>query len=264
MWQYVLPALFTLFIWWFSTGIIIYLDGLPRKTYVLSLYASTVLLGDALIGLWFSRHNTSLSAAYIAFSCAIMVWAWVEMAFLMGFVTGSRKKVCPLNVRGWHKAWLALQTLWHHEIALVSLGAAIVALTWGAENQLGTWTFFTLYVMRLSAKLNVFLGVRNLNEAFLPDHLRYLGSYFTKKWMNPFFPIAVSLSSFAAAGVWQAAFAHNVTPFEATALTFTGMLLSLAVLEHWFLVLPLPAELLWKWGMASREEALPGAQKAAP
>jgi putative photosynthetic complex assembly protein 2 len=264
MWQYILPAMFTLFIWWLSTGVILYLDGLPRKTYSLSIYASSVLLGDALIGLWFSRHNTSLSSAYIAFTCAIMVWAWVEMAFLMGYVTGSRKTVCPLNARGWHKAWLALQTLWHHEIALLVLGATITLLTWGAENQLGVWTFLTLYVMRLSAKLNVFLGVRNLNESFLPEHLRYLGSYFTKKWMNPLFPLSVSLSTFAAAAVWQAAFAPYVSPFQATALTFTGMLLSLAVLEHWFLVLPLPAERLWNWSMHSRAEALPPAQKITP
>ena len=30
-------------------------------------------------------------------------------------------------------------------------------------------------------------------------------------------------------------------PFEATALTFAGTLLTLAILEHWFMVLPLPS-----------------------
>ena len=34
--------------------------------------------------------------------------------------------------------------------------------------------------MRQSAKLNVFLGVRNLSEEFLPQHLHYLQSYFTR------------------------------------------------------------------------------------
>ena len=29
----------------------------------------------------------------------------------------------------------------------------------------------------------------------------------------------------------------------------------LAVLEHWFLVLPLPSEALWSWGLRSRASA---------
>jgi hypothetical protein len=28
--------------------------------------------------------------------------------------------------------------------------------------------------------------------------------------------------------------------------------MALAVVEHWFMVLPLPVELLWSWGMRSR------------
>ena len=32
--------------------------------------------------------------------------------------------------------------------------------------------------MRQSAKLNLFLGVRNLGVEFLPQHLRYLQSFF--------------------------------------------------------------------------------------
>ena len=28
--------------------------------------------------------------------------------------------------------------------------------------------------------------------------------------------------------------------------------MALAIVEHWFMVLPLPVELLWSWGMRSR------------
>jgi putative photosynthetic complex assembly protein 2 len=254
MQEYIAPIVFTLFLWWFSTGVILYLDGLPRHTYRLSFYAFTVLLGDAFVGLWFSRYNTTISAAYVAFTCAILVWAWVEVAFLMGFVTGSRKSACPLHARGWHKAWLAFQAIWHHELALLVLGLVIYALTQGAPNQIGMCAYGTLYVMRLSAKLNVFLGVRNLNEHFLPEHLRYLGSYFTRKWMNPLFPVTVSVASIATAAVWHSALTAGVSDFHAAAYSFIGTLLALAVLEHWFLVLPIPIEWLWKWGFYSRDE----------
>ena len=45
-----LPLLATLFIWWFSTGLILYLDGLPRSTYKWSMLWATVLAAVAFAG----------------------------------------------------------------------------------------------------------------------------------------------------------------------------------------------------------------------
>ena len=105
--------------------------------------------------------------------------------------------------------------------------------------------------MRQSAKLNIFFGVRNLYSEFLPDHLRYLESYFTRKPMNPLFPVSVTLSTVLAVLLWEQAFIADAGAFEVAGLTFLGTLLTLAVLEHWFLVLPLPVEALWSWGLRS-------------
>jgi putative photosynthetic complex assembly protein 2 len=126
------------------------------------------------------------------------------------------------------------------------------ALTWGGSNPTGLLCFAILWVMRQSAKLNVFLGVRNLNEDFLPSHLKYLQTYFTRKPMNSLFPVSVLVSTWLAVLVWQGATAERVNVFDATVLTFAGTLLSLAILEHWFMVLPLPSEALWAWGLRSR------------
>ena len=71
----------------------------------------------------------------------------------------------------------------------------LVLLTWGAPNQIGVWTFVILWLMRLSAKLNVYLGVPNLTEEFLPDDLAYLKSYFANAPMNLLFPISVTPST---------------------------------------------------------------------
>ncbi len=45
------------------------------------------------------------------------------------------------------------------------------------------------------------------------------------------------------------------TADEGMAIRFTllSVLMGLAILEHWFLVLPLPSEKLWKWGFKSHE-----------
>ena len=258
MFEYVLPVLYTLFAWWLSTGVILYLVGLPRWTFKWTMTGATVLLAVSMIGLVLTRNDTRLVGAYIAFSCALGVWAWQEVAFLLGYVTGPMRLPCPPDLIGWQRTVRAFRTVLHHELALLSLGAGVLAATWDGANQTGLWCFTVLWVMRQSAKLNLFLGVRNLYESFLPAHLKYLHSYFRRRALNPLFPICVIAASAAAWMMWLSAFAPMISPFEATSLTFASILLSLAVLEHWFLVLPMPSEWLWAWGLKSR---VPQAQK---
>jgi putative photosynthetic complex assembly protein 2 len=250
-----LPFLYTLFVWWFSTGVILYLDGLPQRTFKWTMLGATVLLAAALVGMTVSSNDTSVAGAYCGFTCAILVWAWQEVAFLLGIVTGPRRTPCPEGAVGWARARLAFQAVLHHELALVVLALAVLAVTWNAPNQTGWWTFVVLWTMRQSAKLNVFLGVRNLNEGFLPPHLKYLQTYFTRKGMNGLFPVSVAVATMVAIPVWRAAFAPGASAFDVASLALIGSLLGLAILEHWFLVLPLPSEDLWKWGLRSRDAA---------
>ena len=70
--------------------------------------------------------------------------------------------------------------------------------------------------------------------------------------MNPMFPISVIASTAVVVPVWGAAVAPGVGDATAAALSLVGTLLGLAILEHWFLVLPLPSESLWSWGLRSR------------
>lgn len=249
---YVLPVIYTLFVWWFSTGVILYLNGLPRPTHKWTMAAATVLLGIALLGVAVTASDTRVSGAYLAFTAALMVWAWQEVGFLLGYVTGPRRLACPPDAQGWRRVGHAVMAILYHELALLVLGAAILALTWRQPNQLALWTFAVLWLMRLSAKLNVFLGVRNLNEQFLPEHLRYMHTYFRQRPSNALFPVSViAVTALAAAG-WHSAVTSRLGAFDITACSFVAMLLSLALLEHWFMVLPLPSERLWDWGMRSR------------
>ena len=255
--QVAFPVLYVLFLWWFSTGLILYLNGLPRWTFKWTLTGATFYLALALIGLYATRDDTRITGAYLGFTCALLVWAWQEVAFLLGSVTGSRRQPCPESAKGGRRFWLAFQAVWHHELALLVLGAAVLMTTWGGENPTGWWTFVVLYVMRLSAKLNLFLGVRNLSESFLPPHLRYLQSYFRHRRMNGLMPWSLLAGGAVAGWLWWLSGNALLSPFEATALVFAAILLSLAVLEHAFMVLPLPSEALWSWGLRSREPEVP-------
>jgi putative photosynthetic complex assembly protein 2 len=254
MQPYLLPLLFTLFVWWFSTGLILYLDGLPQRTFKWTMLGATAVCALGIVGLAVSSAHTSVAAAYCAFTCALLVWAWQETAFLLGWVTGPRRTPCPAAARGWQRARFALQTVLHHELALAVLAAAVLAATWRQPNQTGWWTFAILWTMRQSAKLNVFLGVRNLSENFLPAHLKYLHTYFTRKPMNPLLPVSVLLATAAAVPIGIAAAAPGASAFEVASLTLAVTLLSLAILEHLFLVMPLPLEGLWTWALRANRE----------
>jgi putative photosynthetic complex assembly protein 2 len=262
--QYALPFAFTVLVWWASTGAILYLDGLPARTFPRTMAATTVVAALAVWGLWYSSGQTTVTAAYCGFTCAILIWAWQEVAFLLGYVTGPRRTPCPAGARGWTRVRYALGTVAHHEVALVVLAVFVVAATWDRPNLTGLWTYLVLWTMRQSAKLNVFLGVRNLNADFLPEHLKYLQTYFVRAPMNALFPASVAAATIVAIPLWQAASADGAGAFQVTSMTLVASLLSLAILEHALLVLPLPAERLWSWGMRSHVATAQAAQPPVP
>ena len=254
--QYAPPVLSGLLIWWFSTGLILFLDGLPRHTFRYSMASATLLLIAALYGLASSAGDTSATGAYTAFTCAVLIWGWLEISFYMGYVTGPRTRHCHHGCHGWRHFGHAIQASLYHEIAVLILAAAVLRLTWGSPNQFGVWTFVTLWWMHQSARLNVFLGVSNLNAEFLPEHLSHLRSFFRGAPMNMLFPFSVTLSTIAAILLAQQALADPANTVRCIGYTLVTTMMVLAILEHWFLVLPLPAarvwNRLWQWSLGSR------------
>jgi putative photosynthetic complex assembly protein 2 len=255
---YLWPALFALFLWWFSTGAVIYLDGLPRRTFKWSMLGATAVTLAALYGIGASADDTSLAAAYCAFASGLLAWGWIEISFYTGYVTGPRTQPCPEGCRGWkHFGHAIMSSLWH-EIAILAGVAIVAALTWGQPNQIGLWTFVVLWWMHQSAKLNVFLGVRNVTEEFVPEHLTFLRSFLTKRnSMNLLFPVSVTVSTVVCVYLVDAAIQPGASTFEAAGYSFLATLMALAILEHWFLMLPLPAQKLWSWGLKSRPAGQP-------
>ena len=248
---FALPAVYALFVWWFSTGVIIYLDNLPRRTHRWSMLAATVVLAVALHRLHATSGNTSVTSAYAAFTYGLLVWGWQEMSFFMGFITGPVREPCPPDCTGWASFVRAVWACVYHELTSIAFGAAIVALTYGAPNQIGFWTYFVLWSMRMSAKLNVLLGVRNLNAEFIPEHLAFIRSFLRHRPMNLLFPFAVTAATIIAVVLVQRAVAPGTNDFTATGTIFVALLLILAIIEHWFLVLPMPAARLWSWSLSA-------------
>ena len=57
--DYAQPALFALFLWWFSTGVILYLDRRHPSTFKWSMAGATLILAASLWGLARSSTDTS-------------------------------------------------------------------------------------------------------------------------------------------------------------------------------------------------------------
>ena len=252
MLAYAYPIFYALFLWWFSTGIVLYLDGLPIRTFRWSMLGATVLLAVSLRCLASGNDDTTVGGAYAAFTFGLLAWGWQEISFYMGMVTGLRTQACPHGCSGWRHFGHAIRVSLFHEISIFITAYIVFSLVWPGTNHFGLWTFVVLWWMHQSARLNVFLGVRNLSEEFLPEHMAFLKSFLTKKPMNLLFPVSVTVSTIIAVVLFQKASEPTATSFQLTGYVFLGTLMTLAILEHWFLVLPLPFGALWNWSLKSR------------
>jgi putative photosynthetic complex assembly protein 2 len=251
---------YVLFVWWFSTGAVLLLVGLSERHGLLLKCGAACLFASSLLGVAVSSQDTTVAGAYCVFTCAILLWGAVEISLLAGWVTGPRPEFCPRGCAKADRLWYALQAIAYHELALIGTAVLVFAVTAGAPNQLGWWTFAALLLLRQSAKVNLFLGVRTLNDELLPPQVDFLRSYFARKPMNALFPFSVTLATAAAAGFVTAAVDQSNSDFEALAFSLLGVLVALGALEHWFMMLPVPVVDLWRWsvrGKAERTSASP-------
>jgi putative photosynthetic complex assembly protein 2 len=251
--DYVIPVLYTLFVWWLTTGVLLYLHRLPARTYRRSMLGMMVIAGAALFGHAFASLGTEPSDAYLAFSCALVLWGWLELGYFTGFLVGPHCDPCPEGCSGRRRFWLALRTGLFLEIGIIVTAAVLVVAAWEAPNQVGVWSFLVLWLMRLSAKLNLFLGVPNLHDHWLPEQMRFLSTYMVRRPMNLLFPFSITTATLVLGLLVQIASQPEMGDFQRIGLMLVSTLLALGILEHWFLVLPFSEEVIWRWAMKGKQ-----------
>lgn len=242
----VAPILATLALWWISTGVILVLGGRSDTSRQISLAFTSLLAIGSFIALWMTRDLTTPMGTYTAAMAALILWAWHEMSFLFGYITGPNRETCPTGLTGWSRFRSATATLIHHELALAATIIVLAIMSIGAGNGVGLQIFSLLFALRLSSKLNLFFGAPHFTDQFLPGRLAYLHSYFNTGQAGLFFILSTGAIALLAAGLfWMAALATS--PFQASAFALLGALAALGALEHLFLALPLPDAALWRW-----------------
>ena len=232
--------------WWFFTGLILWLvhrfQSIHRWIFALAtglMVVALIIAGDVAL-------DTSPQGAVIGFCLALVLWGWLEMGYLMGFVTGPVNQQCPQHARLAQRLYWGVGTSLYHELALIVVGSTLLLLTFDAPNKTALWSFLTLWAMRWSAKLNLVLGVRNYNIEWLPSHLAYLDSYIPRRRINGLFPISVIAGIAATAWLFTLATGSHAI-WDRIAFALVATLMALGTLEHLFLMLPLHDAALWRW-----------------
>ena len=237
-----------IFLWWFSTGVILLA---VRKADRSGRHLETVIAGLPLLvaGVWAvtaSLMRADVAGVYLGFLGALAIWGWIELAFLAGVVTGPMRNECLPGLSGKPRFFRAFATVAHHELLLTVGLLGLVLASGGAENQIALATYLILYLARIFAKLNLFFGVPRINTEFVPHRLRHLKSYFRRGPVTLAFPAAITaltaLLAICTERLWFAGSEATVVGYGLlTALT------ALALLEHWLMVIPLPDAKLWRW-----------------
>jgi putative photosynthetic complex assembly protein 2 len=245
-----LASLTALFLWWFSTGAILLVirraDRRGRGAHGMAVLAGVpvLVLGMATVG-W-SLDQVSVKGAYAGFLGALMIWGWIELAFLGGVITGPMRAACPPGLAGRARFQRAWGTVAHHELLLTAALLGLVMASNGAANQVAVQAYLILYFARISAKLNLFFGVPRINVEFVPARLAYLASYFRRGPATLMLPLAITGLT-AALAVCIERLLSAADPGAITGYALLTALTALALLEHWLMVVPLPDARLWRW-----------------
>ena len=234
----------TVAMWWSGTAAVLFAvraRSAKRPAFVLG---ATILAVCALALLRALGDRVDLLGAVGSFACAVVVWGYVEFLFLTGRVVGPRNASCETECSGWRHAGHALRAILHYEAALVGAALAVAAASSGRENQTGLAAFLVLLGLRASAQLNLFLGVRNLSEEWMPAELLHLRRFLRRRAMNPLLPFSVAVASIAAALLAREALAET-SELRIARSAVLASLAALGALEHLLLVLPFDPTRLW-------------------
>lgn len=247
-----MPFIVTVAIWFIATGLIAWADNRESTTFSKSIAigAGGGILGLVLILL--ASVSAAVGAVYVAFVGALLVWAWHEISFLTGVAAGPRRGIADPGLTGMARFRQASATVMHHEVALALTALLLISLSWNAANQIGATVFVVLFGLRLTSKINLFIGVPNSTSEMLPDQLAYLKTYFGPNRMTVL--LAISIAAIAVVTAWFGALALAAPAGSAemvgASLLFTLCLLG--ALEHLFLALPFRDGMLWGWALPKR------------
>ena len=244
---HIVPFVVTIMIWFVATGIVAWADNRDAKT-----FPKRLMIGGAggitgLLVILAASRSVSVLGVYAAFIGALLVWGWHEIGFLTGAAAGPRREAASPGLKGARRFAEATSTVIHHEVMLALTALLLISLSWNMPNQIGATVFVLLFGLRLSAKINMFIGVPNSTAEMLPPHLAYLKTYFGPNRLTVL--LAASIAAIVWVSFWFGSLALSA-PLGSAKMVGASLLATLCLLgalEHGFLALPFRDGMLWGW-----------------
>lgn len=245
------PVLIAILAWWVGTGVVLYLQQRIRPVRKPLIISLGLMASISLLAMVIGAQGIDIWQSYLGFFAAITLWGSIELSYYTGLIGGVHKRACPAGCDTGKRFRLALGASIWHELSVLFAGGVVMTLLHNADNLTGLYTFLVLWLMRWSAKLNLFFGVPNFNTDWFPKRLAYAHSYIRRAPVSWFFPVSVLLACFFAAKMITTGLASP----EVQSLVFIlpGVLLSLAIVEHLFMALPIADSELWNRIFAHEE-----------
>ena len=109
--------------WWLLTGLALLLVHQPHERarmgfIILSILA---LLAWCLVPL--TVDSSEPLAAAVGFMLGLLIWGWLEVSYLLGYVNGPNHEVCEKNATMWERFKGGVATTIYHEVCvLLSVG----------------------------------------------------------------------------------------------------------------------------------------------
>lgn len=230
-------------VWWIGTGVVLYLQQTLSARSAFTRWSLVALSAACVAGLWLTKDTLTVTSAVSAFVIAVTLWGVVELSYYLGFITGIHKRPCPPESTGLNRFSLALGASVWHELLALSLGLVLCAALIGTNNPTGAYTYLVLWLMRWSAKLNLFLGVPHFQADWFPTQFDYLKTYLKQAPVSWFFPVSVACASWLV--VQWVLLSMSSTGASALVYSLPAALLVLAIIEHGFMALPIAESRLW-------------------
>ena len=236
-------------LWWLLTGIALMCVHQVSAVRNLVLGVATVVAGTSFWILPETAATHSVHSVLVGFLIALLIWGWLELVYLMGYVTGPNKDQAPGGAPTGKRFILALATIIYHEVlALAIIVLAFLQVGLEGNNLITPLVLSVLWIMRCSTKLNLFFGVRHFNENWLPKSLSYVTSFIVVGKNSALIVPTTLMAACLAAALFFAGI-NAASPTAELTLYLLAWLSTLAVLEHFFLMYPLGEHALWRWAV---------------
>lgn len=217
--------------WWAATGLTLAMQR-NAFTSMASLVVATLFaaVGAALIVI--TQYETTVRGARWAFLGAALIWWWCSTIFYAGLgIDIASDATSGIPERTFAFALQAIQATLRPDLVGVFALVVIGALVRRKPNRFAFGALFTFWGTLQTAKLNVFMGVRNSGVDWLPEHLVPLSQFFGPARNSLLLP--VTIVSLAAGFLWVMQLSRSAaTSFGKHGYAMIALLLGLAVLEH--------------------------------